>query len=184
MGGACLVAALPTLVWALTATHSSEPLDFSFTTYLYTYFPYHSFAHLEIWLLLSYAALAATVWMVAQCFVKRGETHTAATLLLASLITILLGSLSSYAVDYWLVLNLYPMRYAAVGHWLAAIAVIVLWAQAEQRQSSSAAFGAIAVSGFLLPTPAVTILGLVLMLQGSEVTRPRLAILLLGLAVT
>ncbi len=183
MAFACVAAALPTIGWAVQATGSAVKLDFSFTDYLYQYHPYHFFAHLEFWLLLSFAALAISVWLAAQRYSAVTGVYVAAALVLGSLVTILLGAASAYAVDHQVVLSLHPLRYAAVGHWFAAIAVIALWSQAEKNQESDAIFGAIAVTGFMLPTPSVTILGL-LMMQRGRVSGPWLGIQLLGLGLS
>lgn len=184
IGSVTLLAALPVLAWAFTTASAAQMSQFSFTEFLYETFPFHSFIHLELWYGLAFVALTATVWMV-----MRHRTDGAVNLLpvviIASGMTVIVGAIAMYFSEHRMLQNLYPLRYAAIAHWLAAIGVLTAWSQAADSQDDNAAFGAIAMLGFALPTPAVTLLGLLLLTHSSAGRSAKTQwIILFGLAAT
>lgn len=167
MAGICLAAALPAIVWALADTQNPAP-QFSFKEFLYSYYPYHSFFHLQIGRFLAFLSLS-----IAACIAVSKELtnkNALATLMAASVVTVLAGAALPYVSDRQWVQNLYPLRYAALAHWLAALVIIQAWSR-ESQATRGAVFGAIAVLGFMLSTPVLTLLAIALMLDCRQ--RPR-----------
>ena len=184
MSAITLVATAPTLIWALQTMAPSAGVEFSYTQFLYDTFPFHSFIHLEAWYSLAFVALTFSVWL-ALSKSREGETaDPLATLIVTAAVTVLAGSFAVYLYDHRLLQNLFPLRYAAIAHWLAAIGVIVAWARAEKTSADNAAFGAIAVLGFILPTPAVTLMALFFLLDLPTGASRQRWLLLLGFAAT
>lgn len=181
MAGACLLAAAPVLSWAWQ-TH--EPIKFSFTEYLYTYFPYHSYLHLEIWLFLALAALATALWTGLFAARDSEGAWTVAALMQMAIVTLLIGSALVYVIDDRMVQSLFPLRYAALAEWIAAIGVLVLWSRAAKENPETAHFGAVALLGFMLPTPAITLAAIVFMLDWKSLSGIHRYLLLLGLAIS
>ncbi|MEP7312998.1 MAG: hypothetical protein ABI859_10470 [Pseudomonadota bacterium] len=182
MVGLCLLPAAPVIIWALQS-HARSSAEFSFTEYLYIYYPYHSFIHLEVWLFLAFAALQMAVWYgLSQDTESRAEPLP--VLAMTAVITIVIGAVAVYIVDHRMIQNLYPLRYAALAHWIAAIGVLVLWSRAEESGSGKAIFGAVAVLGFMLPTPAITLAALLFLLDSSQMRLHERWVLLVGLGVS
>lgn len=165
-----LVTALPTIIWIIWVffdTRGPVP-EFSFTEFLYSYYPYHSFFHLQIGPSIAFLSLSTAV-----CVISAKEISSAkplVVLMVAAVSTVLISCVLPYLLDSRWIQNLYPLRYVGVVHWLTALLVIQLCAR-EARSWPSAIFGATAALGFMLPNPAVTLFGLLLMIDWKH--RPK-----------
>jgi hypothetical protein len=185
MSAAWLAAASPTIIWALGTVDRRASDGFSFTEYIYETFPYHSFIHLELWTSLAFAGLVVAVCVVIGRIARGGSQASIGIMVAGAALAVALGSIVVYVSDDRMIQSLYPLRYAAVAHWIAAAGVIAAWDWLEREGSERAQYGAVAVLGFALASPAASILGLLLMRPQPQGARRKLGDLaiLLALAV-
>lgn len=169
MAIACLLAAAPAILWAL-GTLGAEAAPVPYREFLEDYHPYHFFVHHEAWLfgahlgLLLVASLALRQYTTSERL-PHEPLQRLAQLLLGSAITLSAGALSAYLTDQPLVLNLHPLRFAAVAYWLAAVGVIALASRHQSADDSRRGWSAIAVAGFLAPSPTLTVFALAMCLD-------------------
>lgn len=180
----CLAMASPAIIWAMQSLGSSTALEFSFTEFLYLYEPHHSFTHIQVGPFANFFLLAFSLWFCFRKYVHSPQGAALLDLLATALTLVMIGAVVAYLSDSKVLQNLYPLRYAAMVHWICAVVAVVVWADACKRDHGNALFGAIAVLGFMLSAPTVTLLGLLFLLpRASAVTRGEL-LLLFGIAIS
>ena len=184
MGIACAATSSPALAWALQSRGSSVGLDFSYADFLNVYHPYHFFVDREPWLFAALLGLLVMLSRVIRETVPDGRMRSMAAIALGAALTLSAGAASGYLSSTPLVLNLHPLRFAAVVYWISVLTVIALWSHLARHQHERAALGAVAVAGFLLPTPAVTVLALVLLADVRRLDRRRVALQYVVLAIS
>lgn len=160
MGALCALMASPAIVWALQSPQMPVDQQFSFREFLYQFEPRHSFTHIQLGAFLNFAVLSVATWILP---VDRNSPPGLALLSLlfrCSTAALFVGAIAVYLFDNPLLQNLYPLRFAAVIHWLAACLAIGLWGDAVRRHTTATPFAAIAVVGFFLTVPTVALFGL------------------------
>lgn len=127
----CAVATAPAIYWALDTLQPGAP-PVPYRAFLEDYHPYHFlFARREAWAVR--CAGRATGRDRPGAATGRGIDRTAGRL--GDLLRVGgdgadIGTLSGYVTDHPLVLNLHPLRFAAIAYWLAALG-IALWSLRE-----------------------------------------------------
>lgn len=164
MAAACLVAASPAIFWALGAVGTAAA-PVPYREFLEDYHPYHFFAHHEAWLFGAHLGLLLVASLALRQQATSEPLRRLAGLLGGSAITLLAGAITGYLTDQPLVLNLHPLRFAAVAYWLAAIGVIALAAHQLATGAPRRGWSVIAVAGFLAPSPTLTVFALALVLD-------------------
>ena len=181
MGIGCLALTAPTLVWALSASRVPAGLTFSYPDFLEAYHPYHFFVHHEIWLFAAQIGLLLTVWVATAAIARTDGLRVLGALALGAAATLSVGAAVAYLTDSPLYLNLHPLRYAAVAYWIAALGTIALWSATVAGNPQRQALGGLAALGFLLPTPAVSVVALILMTDPQRLSRPKSIVLYVAL---
>lgn len=111
-----VILALPTLYWILTGILSApEYRAFPFVTFLYTYYPYHTYIHLKwpeavIFLLASFAVLL--LW--SRISRVNGGLKNLGFLFGVGTMVFLLGSFAAYTTDSRIFLSLQSLRFSSV----------------------------------------------------------------------
>lgn len=164
MAVACLLAAAPAILWAL-GTLGRESAPVPYRDFLEDYHPYHFFVHHEAWLFGAHLGLLLIASLALWQHATSEPVQRLAQLLRGSAIALLAGALSAYLTDQPLVLNLHPLRFAAVAYWLAAVGVIALAAAHQAADAARRGWSALAVAGFLAPSPTLTVFALAMCLD-------------------
>lgn len=165
----CAVATAPAIYWALDTLQPGAP-PVPYREFLEDYHPYHFFAHHEAWLFAAQIGLLGVTALALRRAAASAGQRRLGDLLFGSAIALSIGTLSGYVTDHPLVLNLHPLRFAAIAYWLAALGAIALWSRREGADDPRPDWRGVAVVGFLLPSPALTLAAL-----GLTLDLPRLA---------
>lgn len=158
LAGTFLVLSIPIAVWALRSGSASSSLPPGFFR---DHIPGHVYALTAPQAAIQTLMLGLAAGLAAAFHSDAGRIRRLGLLMLASVAALVAGSIMPYVTDTALLLQLNPLRFTSVLTLLAAAAAAALLVLGLDRKSPDGAiFLFVAVLGFGLKSPVVSILGL------------------------
>lgn len=162
-----LFLSLPTAVWTLnTVAEPSRPIDFR--NFLLSYYPFHTFVHVQWQRLIGYLAYALAACLAVMTLVPqiKGEGARVLTVLLATFAGIFtIGVILPYVTGSQILLSLYPLRMDSVVNILVAMLALAWAGQYLQPSEGERDALPMAIAVALLIGNAITILMLMVLLR-------------------
>jgi hypothetical protein len=175
---AFLILAFPTLYWILAGTLSAQEYPtFSFVEFLYAYYPYHTYIHLQLPEAFKIFLAGSAILLL---FYRISPVHSGLKnlgfLFGVGLAVLLLTSVATYMTNSRMMLNLYPLRFASIIVVVGASLFVSLLENAREavEKGRSTIWGA-----ELSPTSLVYLIRVIFSLSSRHTEIPRGNIILL-----